>query len=208
MFGPKTPKLLGEAIAGSRCPDCGYMVKPVWVLLKCRGCNVKRLPKPVSTPSLDESLPQSLPLEHQLEPLDRCCRQCGSSAIRVQKRDSIEAYDLPYAVLMKEIDYREEVQLPSVQATVNTPQANPYGSPAGWVAPKLPGYAPISINPNLTGNLLNILEGPQARQTPSYPDVFEDEVVQQRYVSQRSKQAWKSDPFSWQARIEDQVSSS
>jgi hypothetical protein len=61
----------------------------------------------------------------------------------------------------------------------------------------------------MTGSLLNVIEGhvnplPYPAPSTTGADIFEGEVLRQRYVSQKSRQVWQqTDPFSWQARIDD-----
>jgi DNA-directed RNA polymerase subunit RPC12/RpoP len=76
------------------CPDCGYKVLMKWSFVRCRDCDAKRIPR---------RLPDG-----KIAPLHKYCRHCGSSSYRLVKRDFIEAFELLYGLLVKEIDYTEE----------------------------------------------------------------------------------------------------
>ncbi len=77
------------------CPDCGYKVKLVWVMIKCRSCQARRVP--------DKSV-----VLGAVRPLEKFCRHCGSTDYQIVKKDRIDAYELMYCVSLKEIDYTEE----------------------------------------------------------------------------------------------------
>lgn len=92
------------------CPDCGYKVQTVWTLLKCHGCGSKRIPK--------------RSLSGDLEPLYRHCQYCGAAGFYVVKRDHIGAHEVPYAVSVTEVDYREERKVTPL--TPNPYATNPF----------------------------------------------------------------------------------
>lgn len=80
------------------CPDCGYKIKLLWVMVKCRHCDSKRIPRRMP--------------DGKITPLHKYCRHCGASAFRLVKRESIDAYELLYGLSIKEIDYSEERRQP------------------------------------------------------------------------------------------------
>jgi hypothetical protein len=189
-------------MAGVRCTHCGYKIKLVWVMLKCHGCSAKRHPKPAAG-----YINETVPIDTQFSALTPCCRHCGSSGIKVSKRDAIDAHDLPYALLLKEVDYRDEVEpdhVPAMQPTLTSPAKATY-TPASVAYKQPTAYT----NDMVTGSLLNVLEGyasplPYPAPLSTGAEIFEGEVLRHRYVSNKLGKVWqKTDPFSWQARIED-----
>src|SRR5690242_10790418 len=91
------------------CPDCGYKIRALWSLCRCRTCGAKRQPKQG--------------MDGRVRPLYRYCQHCGQTDFQLIKRDRIHAYEMPYAILTKEIDYTEERM-----ATPKRP-ANPFEAP-------------------------------------------------------------------------------
>ncbi len=76
------------------CPDCGYKIVLLWTLCRCRTCGSKRLPK--TTP------------DGRVTTLYKYCQHCGQADYQIIKRDKINAHEMQYAILSKEIDYAEE----------------------------------------------------------------------------------------------------
>lgn len=76
------------------CPDCGYKIRALWSLCRCRTCGGKRQPKKG--------------MDGKIRPLYRYCQHCGQTDFQLIKRDRIHVHELPYALLTKEIDYTEE----------------------------------------------------------------------------------------------------
>ncbi len=79
--------------AGSFCRDCGYQVRLRWTFCRCRTCGSKRSPKQE--------------LDGCVSPLFRYCQHCGQADFQIINKPKIHAYELPYAILLKEIDYSE-----------------------------------------------------------------------------------------------------
>ena len=88
----------------SFCPDCGYKIKLLWGMAKCRDCGSKQVPQKK--------------VDGHIAPLNKYCRHCGSSAYYLLKKEKIDAYELVYAISLKEIDYSEERQAPQAPPKV------------------------------------------------------------------------------------------
>ena len=84
----------GQANRSGYCPDCGYKILLLWTLCRCRTCGSKRHP--------------SKGMDGRIRPLYRYCQHCGQSDYQIIKREKINVHEMPYAILCKEIDYREE----------------------------------------------------------------------------------------------------
>jgi ribosomal protein S27AE len=91
----------------SFCPDCGYKILHMWVMVKCQSCDAKRLPRRMP--------------DGKVRPMERFCSRCGEKAFRVVKRDKIDAFELHFGLSVKEIDYTEERRTPG---TKHQPAAN------------------------------------------------------------------------------------
>lgn len=84
------------------CPDCGEPVQLVWMLLRCRGCNVKRVPR--------------RSLKGAIQPLESRCRYCGAREVRQVRKERIEAFELPYAIAVTETERLDRPQRQPVEA--------------------------------------------------------------------------------------------
>lgn len=134
----------------------------MWVFVKCRQCDAKRTPRRMP--------------DGKIQPFDRHCRQCGTSAFRLVKRQAIDAYELQYCLSVKEVDYREE-RKPFQKPAVNPAAANAKQTP--------PSYRPFQQT--------------RAPFSPAF-DVVEGEVVRKRYYSQNNgSSVWEELPFPWSA---------
>ena len=102
----------GQPAMASYCPDCGYRVVMVWTLCRCRTCGSKRNPKKS--------------IDGHVAPLYRYCRQCGEAEYQIIKKSKINVYEMPYAILCKEIDYAEQRL-----GSPSRPGFNPFESPPG-----------------------------------------------------------------------------
>ena len=78
------------------CGDCGYKVRALWSICRCRTCGGKRQPK--------------RGMDGRIRPLYRYCQHCGQTDFQLIKKDRINVHEMPYALLTKEIDYTEERQ--------------------------------------------------------------------------------------------------
>lgn len=78
------------------CPDCGYKILLLWTLCRCRTCGSKRHPA------------RGMDGRGRIRPLYRYCQHCGQADYQIIKREKINMHEMPYAILTKEIDYREE----------------------------------------------------------------------------------------------------
>jgi len=76
------------------CQDCGYPVRVLWTLIRCRTCGGKRLPSQAP--------------DGAITPQYRYCQHCGSPDYQLMKRSKIHSHELSYAVALKEIDYQYE----------------------------------------------------------------------------------------------------
>lgn len=86
------------------CTDCGYKVRAMWSICRCRTCGSKRQPK--------------RGMDGRVSPLYRYCQHCGQTDFQLIKKDRINVHEMPYALLTKEIDYTEERQ-PSPKRSPN-----------------------------------------------------------------------------------------
>ncbi len=86
------------------CEDCGYKVRALWSICRCRTCGGKRQPK--------------RGMDRRIRPLYRYCQHCGQTDFQLIKKDRINVHEMPYALLTKEIDYTEERQ-PSPKRAAN-----------------------------------------------------------------------------------------
>lgn len=75
------------------CQDCGYLVKIQWWFVCCRRCHTKRIPRRT--------------LWGDIRPIEPYCRRCGYEGFQLIQKSRIEAYELPYALCSKSIDYSE-----------------------------------------------------------------------------------------------------
>ena len=91
----------------SFCGDCGYKIRALWSICRCRTCGSKRQPK--------------RGMDGRVSPLYRYCQHCGQTDFQLIKRDRINVHEMPYALLTKEIDYTEERQ-----ASPKRPANNPF----------------------------------------------------------------------------------
>lgn len=87
---PKINNLQNNAF----CPDCGYKIKVLWTILRCRTCASKRLPR--KTP------------DGKVKPMFRYCQHCGSTDYQLIQKQKIHVHELTYAVAIKEKDYATE----------------------------------------------------------------------------------------------------
>jgi hypothetical protein len=87
------------------CPDCGYQVRIGWTFCRCRTCGSKRHPKQEP--------------DGRISPLYRYCQHCGQADYQIIRKERIHAYEMPYAILTKEIDYTEERRQPSAHRAEN-----------------------------------------------------------------------------------------
>jgi hypothetical protein len=90
----------------SFCPDCGYKIRALWSLCRCRTCGAKRQPK--------------RGMDGRISPLYRYCQHCGQTDFQLIKRERIHVHEMPFALLTKEIDYTEE-RRPSPKRTAPNP---------------------------------------------------------------------------------------
>ena len=77
--------------SGCFCPDCGYKIKVVWTIVRCRTCASRRLPR--KTP------------DGKVKPTFRYCQHCGSSEYQLLHKQRLHVHELMYAIAIKEIDY-------------------------------------------------------------------------------------------------------
>jgi len=59
-------------------------------------------------------------MDGRISPLYRYCQHCGQTDFQLIKRDRIHVHEMPYALLIKEIDYTEE-RKPSPKRQANNP---------------------------------------------------------------------------------------
>lgn len=97
--------------SGTYCPDCGYQVQVQWSVVRCRTCTSKRLPKQR--------------LDGKVAPMFKYCNHCGGVDYQVIKKHSVNAHELPYALMVKEIDYSEHHR---PQKEYVKPTVNPFAS--------------------------------------------------------------------------------
>lgn len=88
--------------SGSFCPDCGYQVKVIWNMLRCRTCGTKRHPRQE--------------LDGVISPIFKYCQHCGGHDVQLLKRHKINAHEMGYAIAIKEIDYTESKPLSAQEA--------------------------------------------------------------------------------------------
>lgn len=72
--------------AGSYCPDCGKEIQIDWMLLRCSCCNSKR---------------EARIIFNSIKPKSKYCIKCGSPECYVEKKETIEYFDVHYAVISK-----------------------------------------------------------------------------------------------------------
>lgn len=78
---------------GAFCPDCGYQIRMMWAIVRCRTCGVKRLPKPG--------------MDGRVSPLYKYCQDCGAVEYRIIKKEKIHAHEMAFALSCREVDYSE-----------------------------------------------------------------------------------------------------
>ncbi len=123
------------------CPDCGYRVKLLWMQVKCRQCDSRRIPRKM--------------FDGAIEPLHKYCRHCGSSEVRLVKKLKIDAHEVNYSVAVKETDYSEEPR----------PQAPGSFHPDPDFYPQFKGVNTRSRNQRpYSGPSLDIVEGEVIRK--------------------------------------------
>jgi hypothetical protein len=84
----------GSSKKGNFCPDCGYRIKLLWNLCRCKTCGARRT--------------LSRALDGWISPKERHCSHCGDSAYQLVQKEQIHGYELPYATLTREIDYLDQ----------------------------------------------------------------------------------------------------
>lgn len=80
--------------SGGYCPDCGYQVRILWAMIRCRRCTARRLPR--------------RDLDGSVAPMFRYCRHCGSADFQLIKKPRIHAHEMTYAVNVKDVDYTSD----------------------------------------------------------------------------------------------------
>ena len=87
-------RLSSQTRSGNFCPDCGYRVKLIWNLCRCKTCGARRT--------------LSKALDGWISPKERYCSHCGTSDYQLIQKENIHGYELPYAALSREIDYLDD----------------------------------------------------------------------------------------------------
>jgi len=87
-------KMSSQTRNGNFCPDCGYRVKLIWNLCRCKTCGARR----TLTKALDG----------WISPKERYCSHCGTSSYQLIQKERIHGYELPYAALSREVDYLDD----------------------------------------------------------------------------------------------------
>lgn len=72
---------------GSFCPDCGEEIKISWIILRCSCCQSKRHTRVAF---------------NSLFPRDKFCIKCGDSAYYTEKKETIDYFEVEYAVISKQ----------------------------------------------------------------------------------------------------------
>ncbi|MEB3288184.1 MAG: hypothetical protein VKJ04_11870 [Vampirovibrionales bacterium] len=115
---------LTSSSQGGICPDCGYRVKNVWHLLRCRHCGTRRQAK--------------LTFDLRIRPLRKYCAHCGANDYQLIKRHKIHVYEMNYALCLKEIDYSDlspsaaPVHFKYRDYASHNPFEKPYASKSGF----------------------------------------------------------------------------
>jgi hypothetical protein len=88
----------GDPKSSGYCPDCGYLIEMRWTLCRCRTCGSKRYPRKT--------------LDGRIEAQFKYCQHCGQADYQLLRKERIHLYEMPYAILGKEINYDEERPTP------------------------------------------------------------------------------------------------
>lgn len=86
---------------GSFCPDCGREIEIAWMILRCTCCNTKRKAKVIF---------------NSIRPQDKYCIKCGTSECEIQRKETLEFFDVEYAIISKKeadnpVKHREVLQI-------------------------------------------------------------------------------------------------
>lgn len=86
---------------GNFCPDCGREVEITWLIPRCECCNARRKAK-VNFNALHAE--------------DKFCIKCGNSAYYTEKKETLELFDVDYAIISKKEvnnghEYKERLQV-------------------------------------------------------------------------------------------------
>ena len=86
---------------GKFCPECGKEIKISWYILRCSCCESKR---------------HACVIFDSLVPRDKYCIKCGESDYSLEKKESIEYFELEYAVISKkelhsDVNVKEKLQI-------------------------------------------------------------------------------------------------
>jgi hypothetical protein len=82
--------------SGQFCPDCGHKVCVEWAFIRCAQCNVKR--PPFRQPGVHNYKAEVA------KPMQKFCKNCGVVEFTVLKKQKIDAYELLFALPVKQID--------------------------------------------------------------------------------------------------------
>lgn len=96
-----THKRLTPFSPGNFCPDCGKEIEITWLIPRCECCNARRKVKVIF---------------NTLRPVDKYCIKCGNSDFYTEKKETLELFDVDYAVISKKevkngLEYRERFQV-------------------------------------------------------------------------------------------------
>lgn len=90
----RLPNVSGSGVKSPvYCPDCGYPVRLWWALCRCRTCGSKR--------------PARRDTDGRIRARHRYCVHCGQAGYRLIRKERIQLHEMPYAVLTRDIDDRE-----------------------------------------------------------------------------------------------------
>lgn len=71
---------------GDFCPDCGKKIEISWMILRCKCCNSKRKARVIF---------------NTIRPEDKFCSKCGDSECEIERKQTLEFFDVEFAVISK-----------------------------------------------------------------------------------------------------------
>lgn len=86
---------------GDYCPDCGKEIEISWIILRCKCCKNKRRARVIF---------------NSIKPEDKYCVKCGTSECETERKNTLEFFDIEYAVISKieadkQVKNREVLQI-------------------------------------------------------------------------------------------------
>jgi hypothetical protein len=160
---------------GAFCPDCGHKIQMEWAFVRCASCNAKRPPQ--RQPGVHNYKAEAI------KPLQKHCKHCGCAEVTVVKKPRIDAFELLFALPLKQID--TSVKPLSPQLTTHTQPTNSDQFISQQLAPAANQLDTASSDTKFAG-----------MQRPSFAFSSKPQLKNSPYLWQPNRQLLKNSPDS------------